>query len=206
MPQIRRKTGRTNDPASLRAKVLDAASDLFQLKGYQGTAMSDVIDQAGVTGGAVFHHYRSKKELGISVIRERVAQAVRSTWITPVVGATSARRAIKKVILDIAASLDPQRGVKGCPVNNLAIELSLIDPDFRSEIATIFDEWQLALASKIEADLPPVRGRAKRARDLAGFVISAYSGAMALAKTQQDPAPLRAAAVHLDAILSTSMP
>jgi hypothetical protein len=48
------KTGRLrkNDPAGLRARVLDQAATLFQARGYHATAMRDVMDATGVSAGA----------------------------------------------------------------------------------------------------------------------------------------------------------
>ena len=87
----------------------------------------------------------------------------------------------------------------GCPLNNLALELSLADPDFRSAIATVFDGWRAAIAAKLR------EGGAKpaEAEQLATFVVAAYSGAMTLAKAAQDTAPLKLTARQLAAALAT---
>ena len=71
MASSERTRTRTNNPASTRSRVLDAAVALFQLKGYTATSIQDVMHAADVTSGALHHHYRSKKDLGLAVIRER---------------------------------------------------------------------------------------------------------------------------------------
>jgi len=43
---------RTNDPAGLRRRVLDATQRSFQAVGYGGTSMHDIVREAAVTGGA----------------------------------------------------------------------------------------------------------------------------------------------------------
>ena len=84
--------GRTrfNDPEAMRRRVLDAAAEAFQSRGYHSTSTHDIMRAAGVTGGALHHHFRSKKELAVAVIRERVARAVEQTWIEPVQSARTA--------------------------------------------------------------------------------------------------------------------
>src|ERR1051325_10404570 len=74
---------RTNDPAGMRTRVLDVAATLFQEHGYHATSMHDVMAAAGVTGGALHHHFPSKKALGLAVIRERVVPAVAETCMAP---------------------------------------------------------------------------------------------------------------------------
>jgi AcrR family transcriptional regulator len=46
-----------------RARVLDAAVDLFARQGYDGTSVAQVITQAGVAKGGFYHHFASKEAL-----------------------------------------------------------------------------------------------------------------------------------------------
>ena len=188
---------RRNDPQGLRARVLDAAAELFQARGYHGATMHEVAAAAGVTGGAMHHHFPSKKALGLAVIRERVARAVREAGMEPVTRAATAADGVAAVFAKIASGLEAAGAVRGCPLNNLALELSFGDREFSAEIAAVFAEWRRALADKVRAD--QARGRAK-GRDpeaFATFVVSAYSGAMAQAKAEQNARPLRLCAAEL---------
>lgn len=49
-----------------RQKLLDAAVSLIRTKGYASTTVDDLCDEAGVTKGAFFHHFKSKEALGIA--------------------------------------------------------------------------------------------------------------------------------------------
>jgi TetR/AcrR family transcriptional regulator, lmrAB and yxaGH operons repressor len=176
--------------------MADAA---FQTHGYNATAMHDVVRAAGVTGGALYHHFPSKKALGLAVIYERVARAVSQTWIEPVVSAERVADGIAVVFARIIDGVTARGSVRGCPLNNLALELSLADPELRRALQDVFDTWRSALAEKLESELTGAD-----AETLADFVIAAYSGAMALAKTQQNPAPLAACAQYLARLLPPS--
>jgi AcrR family transcriptional regulator len=46
-----------------RARVLDAAVELFAQQGYDGTSVSQVITRAGVAKGGFYHHFASKEAL-----------------------------------------------------------------------------------------------------------------------------------------------
>ena len=124
--------GRTrfNDPEAMRRRVLDAAAEAFQSRGYHSTSTHDIMRAAGVTGGALHHHFRSKKELAVAVIRERVARAVEQTWIEPVQSARTATEGILRVFEQISKGLDERDVVLGCPLGNLALELSLAELGF----------------------------------------------------------------------------
>jgi AcrR family transcriptional regulator len=185
---------RQNDPEGLRNRVLDVAADLFQMRGYHATSMKDLMEATGVSGGALHHHFPTKKSLALSVIADRVAPAVRRTWVDPIRAAPSLARGISGVFAEITRAADAHGRVAGCPLNNLALELVLSDADFRNAIDAVFVEWQSALAERIAQTRGGARlDRAKRT-DAAEFIISVYSGAMTLAKSKQNASSLRSAA------------
>lgn len=190
----KRKRIRQNDPDGFRARVLDIAADLFQQRGYHATSIKDLLQAAAVSGGALHHHFPTKQQLALAVIRDRVGPAVRETWIEPIRTAPSLGKGILGVFDAIASELDERGAVRGCPLNNLALELAYADPELREAIDTIFRDWQSALVLRIGGTRGGARlDRAKRA-DAAAFIVSVYSGAMALAKSAQNAAPLRSAA------------
>jgi AcrR family transcriptional regulator len=49
-------------------KILEVATVLFAEKGYASTSTSEIAKKAGVAEGTIFRHYKSKKELLITVV------------------------------------------------------------------------------------------------------------------------------------------
>jgi len=54
--------------------LLDAAIDCFARYGYQGTSIDRIARHAGVTKGALYHHYRDKEELLFEAVSARVGE------------------------------------------------------------------------------------------------------------------------------------
>ena len=193
---------RTNDPAGLRNRVLDAAARSFQLAGFAATSTHDLVRAAGVTGGALHHHFPTKKALALAVIGERVAAELGETWVATVRDAPSAAAGILLAFDTVAAALDAQGSVSGCPLGNLALELSLADADLRDALAGEYRVWRDAIADRIRRDQG--EGEAAYAPDADAFanvVIALFSGAMTIAKAEQDSTALKAAADQLRAIM-----
>ena len=156
--------------------------------------MHDVMSATGVSAGALHHHFPSKKSLALAVLNERVRPAVREAWIDPVRQAPSLARGVAQVFGDIVGGIKARGAVYGCPLNNLALELSLTDADLREGIESVFAEWRTALGEKIGRTPGGMRLDSKRRAAAANFIISVYSGAMNLAKATQSANPLSDAA------------
>ncbi|WP_246505942.1 TetR/AcrR family transcriptional regulator [Mesorhizobium silamurunense] len=191
---------RTNDPEGMRRRVLDVAEDAFQARGYHASSLGDLMAAAGVTGGALHHHFPTKKALALAVIEERVAAAVQETWVEPVLAAPSAREGVRTVFEAVAAELEQQGYVRGCPLNNLAHELSLADADFRIALADIFAGWRRAIADKVRADQETGGEGGTDPDRFAALAVAAYSGAMSIAKTAQDAGVLRECLAGLERV------
>jgi AcrR family transcriptional regulator len=56
--------------ATTRRALLDAARSLFAEKGYHGTAAEEIVGRAGLTRGALYHHFEDKKDLFRVVVDE----------------------------------------------------------------------------------------------------------------------------------------
>jgi AcrR family transcriptional regulator len=192
---------RMNDPEGLRQRLVDAAYAAFSTRGYHSTALHDLKREAEVTGGALSHHFPTKKALGLAVIQDRVAEAVESTWITPVKIANTAADGIHTVFASIISELERNGAVSGCPLNNLALELSRQDEDFQAAIEVIFMRWRIAIADKLRADLHAADIHDVDSEAMATLVVATYSGAMAMAKASQSVAPLVSCAKQLTSII-----
>ncbi|WP_086563744.1 ScbR family autoregulator-binding transcription factor [Streptomyces africanus] len=56
-----------------RATLLHQSRKLFATKGYAAVGLSEILDRAGVTKGALYFHFGSKEELAVGVFEEQLA-------------------------------------------------------------------------------------------------------------------------------------
>ncbi|WP_265415927.1 ScbR family autoregulator-binding transcription factor [Streptomyces otsuchiensis] len=66
-----------------RRAVLNAAAEIFGVRGYRATTIADVIAHAGVTKGALYFHFPSKRALADAIMEEQTRFGVVRTSGSP---------------------------------------------------------------------------------------------------------------------------
>ncbi|MBQ1090411.1 ScbR family autoregulator-binding transcription factor [Streptomyces sp. B93] len=51
-----------------RATIIEAAADLFDQRGYESTSLSDIVEHARVTKGALYFHFAAKEDLAHEIM------------------------------------------------------------------------------------------------------------------------------------------
>jgi AcrR family transcriptional regulator len=82
--------------AQTRARLLQAAAQVYARRGFSGATLDEVAREAGFTKGAVYDHFGSKENLLLALVEEHLAgqmaeqiglfDRARTTWERPVVG------------------------------------------------------------------------------------------------------------------------
>jgi TetR/AcrR family transcriptional regulator, transcriptional repressor for nem operon len=183
----RRRTPRPRNAEHTRDRLLQAAFREVFRHGFQSAGIDAILASTNVTKGALYYHFESKEALGYAVIEEVVAKLTRDRWLLPLQHGKD--KDPVDTLIDIVRALPNRpRDVKGgCPLVNLAQEMSQIDEQFRKRLERIFHTWQEGIAMTLR------RGQAQGAvrRDLvpeetASFLIAAVEGYEVLAKNAQD--------------------
>ena len=73
--EARPRTLKADQAEATRAALLEAATELFAQRGYAGVATEEIVRAAGVTRGALYHHFAGKLEL-FEAVYEQVEQGL----------------------------------------------------------------------------------------------------------------------------------
>ena len=90
-----------------RAALLEAAQMLFGEHGYAGTSLDEVVAQAGVTKGALYHHFADKESLFLAVY-ERAQQEASDQAVALFLQPDAWSALVDGCRLWIVAHLDPK--------------------------------------------------------------------------------------------------
>ena len=172
-------------PEATRAKILQAAFEEVHERGFQGAGLSQIVDRAKMTKGGLFHHFESKQDLGYAIVDEVLRGCIHRFWVEPLAECADPIPAIQGILRDMTeqCSCQPAMLRLGCPLNNLAQEMSPLDEGFRSRIERIYEEWRSAIEKAFQAGLR--RGTVRkgaRPKAVAAFLVSAHAGIVGTAK------------------------
>ena len=200
MAPISERMARTNAPKRLREpdvtreKLLRAAFEEIYRRGYQSASLETILAKAGVTKGALYHHFPDKAALGKAVVEEVVTGLLLRRWSVESLAEAAGDpvTAIQQVIRHRSVELTRREVELGCPLNNLAQEMSPLDQRFRRLVSRTFSTWRDAFARALE------RGQAEGSvrrnvnpRKTSDFIVAAIEGSYGLAKNAQSTTMLR---------------
>ncbi len=64
-----------------REEILDAATTCFASRGFQGTSMGDIIEASGLSTGAIYSYFKSKREIAVAVAQRAIGTYAQSAMI-----------------------------------------------------------------------------------------------------------------------------
>jgi len=177
----------TRAPAATRRKILEAAFAEFHLHGFQGGSVNRIVDAAKITKGALFHHFDGKQGLGCAVVDEIIGPLLEQRWLEALRHTYDPIPELQRAFRQhIRTDVDCGSSAQGCPLNNLAQEMSPLDEGFQRRIDALYCEWRKVIAEALEAGMQA--GTVKRdvsPTDVAALIVSAQMGIWGTGKSSQ---------------------
>ncbi len=179
-----------------RERIVESARQLFFQQGYTATGIAQILHESGSNSGSLYHFFPTKEDLLVAVL-ERYRDMLQSHVIGP------AYERVSDPVERVFAVLDGYRQLLnvtdfnlGCPIGNLALEMSNSHPNVRRLIVENFQGWCAAVQDTIEQAM----GRfpeETNAQQLSRYVLAAMEGAVMLARTYRDLEPFDSAVLQL---------
>jgi TetR/AcrR family transcriptional regulator, transcriptional repressor for nem operon len=174
-------------PYDTKNRIIEAAMELFWLKGYGSTSIADILSRSQVNSGSLYHYFPSKQDLLVAVLetyRDGIGpMLLEPAWAgvdDPIERIFALLARYRQLIVDTDCTY-------GCPIGSLALELHEADPIVRQLMAENFTAWTSAVRACLEQAperLPPDADR----HAIAEFVLTAMEGGVMQARTHRDVA------------------
>ena len=174
------------------------AARLFHEQGYHATGIATILREAKVNSGSLYHFFPSKEALLIGVL-ERYVERLEPEVLAPARARTADPIGRVFALLEQYRSGLAQTGcTMGCPIGNLALELSDNHPEIRKLLEKNFNNWIDGVQEWLDdagERLPIDVDR----RELAHFVLTAMEGGIMQARAAGSLEPFDGAVAQLRA-------
>jgi TetR/AcrR family transcriptional repressor of nem operon len=178
-----------------RQEIIRKAAPIFNQRGYEGAALSDLMKATGLEKGGIYRHFESKEQLA--------AEAFDYAWRETILARTSDLDASQNSVdqlKQMVANFVERRGIipGGCPLLNTAVDNDDGNPLLKQRARRALKEWREQIVRIVQSGIRRGEIRANRdAKALATLVIATLEGAVMLGRLEKSEEPLRTVQAHL---------
>lgn len=172
------------DDTSTRTKLIETAARLFRQQGYHGTGVAQVLAEAGVPKGSLYHHFPDGKADLARAAADWTADVILRIIDDAFTPAPDWLQGATTLCHKLARLLETLDSADACPISALMFD-GPQEPAFRDHAAQVLDRLQTRLAdhaTRLHADHP---------LDRAETLLIAIDGAWTLARARRDAGVLR---------------
>ena len=187
-----------------RQEIIRKAAPIFNQKGYDGAALSDLMRATGLEKGGIYRHFESKEELAGDAFEHawKVAMERRFEGTEQIPNTVDRLKQIVRNFRDRRTGLVPG----GCPLLNTAIDSDNGNPQLRAKARQALSSWLDRLRSI--AEVGKRRSEVRTNVDswkLATLIVSTLEGSLMLSRLQKKEEPRDLAVRHLEEYLETKV-
>jgi AcrR family transcriptional regulator len=174
-------------PKDTRWRIIEAAMELFWLKGYASTSIADILSRSQVNSGSLYYFFPGKQDVLLAVL-EAYRDGIRPMLLNPAWdGVDDPIERVFALLATYRRAIVDTDCTYGCPIGSLALELHEADPIVRQRMAENFTAWVDAVEECFRAAADRLRpGTDLRA--LAELALNVMEGGVMQARTYRDVA------------------
>lgn len=168
-----------------RQNILQKAFELIYTNGYQTTSVDEIIATTQVTKGAFYYHFKTKDEMGLAIINERMRPTFKNIFIEPFQSDVNPLDTIYDLMYHLLMENEDLKVEYGCPASNFTQEMAPWNIEFTKALNELTLEWEKAMIDAIEKGKE--NGKIKsdiNAKEITVFVMSGYWGVRNLGKLE----------------------
>jgi TetR/AcrR family transcriptional repressor of lmrAB and yxaGH operons len=180
---------------SSREAFVATAGRLLRRQGYAATGLNEIVARSGAPKGSLYFHFPGGKQELAAAALSRAGEQLAASMGAILSSSDDLGEALGRLVDALSAGLEASGYADGCPIATVALEAGDSEA-LRAVSASVFESWLERLRTRLcAAGLEP-----DAAERRALLVLSAIEGALILARTQRDPAPLAAVREELVAL------
>ena len=189
-----------------KQRLLDSAQQLMYSRSYSDVGVQEICKDANVQKGSFYHFFPSKSALTIEVLEQIKVRMIESILLPAFAKDLTPGKRFERFIeyaYQYQLQLKEEFGyVLGCPMGNIALEMSTRDESIRKKVEMLFESIFYVFVDvlddakqlgEIDSDID--------SEELAQVALAYGEGVLMLAKAKNDPEVIKRLLPHLLKIL-----
>ena len=188
-----------------KARIIHQAAELFNLKGYAGSSIADIMQATGLKKGGIYNHFKSKDELALEAFDYAVSLLSQRIW-SVVRTKSNAIERLEALVSSYLIYINDPPIIGGCPILNTAIETDDTDSPLRDRALQAMNSSRSLIVRILEKGIKKGEVRSTIEPDtVATIIFSTLEGAIMMSKLERNPVHLERAVAHLQSYIQNSL-
>ncbi|MCT7632344.1 TetR/AcrR family transcriptional regulator [Aliarcobacter butzleri] len=161
-----------------RNDLINCTFDEIYTKGYQGASLTNILKNAKVHKGSMYHFFENKKDMAMVSIKEKIYERFLERYASIL----NLKENYLEAFIESIKDTTKRDFKKGCPIANVIQEMSNIDEDFKVLMEHIYQAFRQNIKDILDKAIEKKEMKECDTTKLALYIASTLEGAILSAK------------------------
>lgn len=189
------------NPEHTKETILIKSGNLFNVKGYKATSLSDITEATGLTKGAIYKHFKNKECLEEESF-DKMAALIIQTLSVRIKAEANGPDKLRAIIKFYETYVNNPVIDGGCPLLNTAVESDDSNPALRTKSLALLKTLEDSLKHIIKKGIEHKQFKPDTdLQEFSSLFIATLEGAIMMSRLRGNNADMKIAVKHLNSII-----
>ena len=188
-----------------RNKIIEESARLFNMRGYHGCSLQDIMDATKLKKGGIYNHFSNKDEIAYAAF-DYSFNLVIARFTDALAKANTSREKLYAILEVFASFYKDPVAEGGCPIFNTAVDSNGTHPELTEKAREAINTLKRYIEIKIDEGKESGEFKPEtKSEELSSLIILTTEGALIMSRVNNDPAPVTAAIKYLKNTINSSI-
>ena len=188
-----------------QAKIIKASARLFNMRGYHGCSLQDIMDATKLKKGGIYNYFHNKDEIAFAAF-DYSFNLILTRFREALDKARTSRQKLYAILEVFASFYKAPVTDGGCPIFNTAVDSTDTHPDLTQRAREAINTLKRYIEIKIDEGKESGEFKlATKSEELSSLIILTMAGALIMSRVNNDPAPVTTAIKYLKNVINDSI-
>ena len=188
-----------------RDKIIAASARLFNMRGYHGCSLQDIMDATSLKKGGIYNYFSNKDEIAYAAF-DYSFNLMLTRFKDALAEAETSKEKLFAILEVFASFYKNPVSEGGCPIFNTAVDSNGTHPELTKKAREAINTLKRYIEIKIDEGKEAGEFKPEiKSEELSSLIILTAEGALIMSRVNNDPAPVNTAIKYLKNIIHNSL-